>query len=53
MDPAALAGLRHSYRFLAYTRSLDGTAVRQDLLGVDRPDEVSAVYASIAEWLEG
>jgi hypothetical protein len=22
-------------------------------LGVDRPDEVTAVYASVAEWLEG
>ena len=53
VDPAALAGLRHSYRFLAYTRSLDGTAVSQDLLGVDRPDEVNAVYASAAQWLEG
>ena len=51
--PAAVAGLRHSYRFLASTRSLDGTAVSQDLLGVDRPDEVNAVYASVAEWLEG
>jgi hypothetical protein len=53
VDPAALAGLRHSYRFLAYTRSLDGIAVSQDLLGVDRPDEVNAVYASVAQWLEG
>ena len=53
VDPVAVAGLRHSYRFLAYTRSLDGTAVSQDLLGVDRPDEVNAVYASVAEWLEG
>jgi SnoaL-like protein len=53
VDPAALAGLRHSYRFLAYTRSLDGIAVSQGLLGVDRPDEVNAVYASVAEWLEG
>jgi SnoaL-like protein len=53
VDPAALAGLRHSYRFLAYTRSLDGIAVSQDLLGVDRPDEVKALYASVAEWLEG
>jgi hypothetical protein len=53
VDPAALAGLRHSYRFLAYTRSLDGTAVSQDLLGVDRPDEVDAVYTSAAQWLEG
>ena len=53
VDPAAVAGLRRSYRFLAYTRSLDGTAVSQDLLGVDRPDEVNAVYASAAQWLEG
>ena len=53
VDPAAVDGLRRSYRFLAYTRSLDGTAVSQDLLGVDRPDEVDAVYASVAQWLEG
>ena len=53
VDAAALSGLRHSYRFLAYTRSLDGVAVSQDLLGVDRPDEVKAVYASVAQWLEG
>jgi hypothetical protein len=53
VDPAAVAGLRHSYRFLAYTRSLDGIAVSQDLLGVDQPDEVDAVYASVAQWLEG
>lgn len=53
VDSAALSGLRHSYRFLAYTRSLDGIAVSQDLLGVDRPDEVKGVYASVAEWLEG
>lgn len=53
VDPGALAVLRHSYRFLAYTRSLDGIAVSQDLLGVDRPDEVNAVYAAVAEWLEG
>jgi len=52
VDPAAVAGLRHSYRFLAYTRSLDGTAISQDLLGVDRPEEVNAVYASVAAWLE-
>lgn len=53
VDPGALAALRHSYRFLAYTRSLDGIAVSQDLLGVDRPDEVNAIYAAVAEWLEG
>lgn len=53
VDPRALAVLRHSYRFLAYTRSLDGIAVSQDLLGVDRPDEVNALYAAVAEWLEG
>lgn len=53
VDPGALAALRRSYRFLAYTRSLDGIAVSQDLLGVDRPDEVNAIYAAVAEWLEG
>ena len=52
VNAGGLAGLRPSYRFLAYTRSLDGAAVSQDLLGIDRPDEVDAVYAAAAAWLE-
>ena len=52
VNPGGLAGLRPSYRFLAYTRSLDGAAVGQDLLGIDRPEEVDAVYAAAAAWLE-
>lgn len=53
VDPAALKGLRHCYRYLAYTRSLEGTEVSQELHGVDRLDETDALYASAAAWLAG
>ena len=47
-----LVGLRHSYRFLSYTRSLEGTTVSQDLYGIDRADELSALYDDARAWLE-
>ena len=50
VDRGGLAGLRPSYRFLAHTRSLDGITVSQDLLGIDRPGEVDAIYAAAAAW---
>ena len=52
IDPTALVGLRHSYRFLSYTRSLEGTTVSQDLYGIDRADELSALYDDARAWLE-
>jgi hypothetical protein len=51
IDPAALAGLRHSYRFLAYTRALEGETVSQELYGTDRPLELDALYADADAWL--
>ncbi|MGC4963433.1 hypothetical protein [Gordonia sp. DT101] len=51
VDPEALKGLRHSYRFLAHTRALVGTEVSQDLLGIDRPENVDALYAAANEWM--
>lgn len=50
VDPDAVAGLRHPYRFLAYTRSLDGEAVNPDLYGIDRPDVVHALYDDAFAW---
>ncbi|MFB7089205.1 nuclear transport factor 2 family protein [Streptomyces sp. NPDC056296] len=52
VDPSALEGLRHSYRYLAYTRSLDGADVSPDLYGIDRPDELDALYADATAWLK-
>jgi len=53
IDASLVRGLRHSYRYLAYTRSLDGTEVSQDLYGIDRPDELDALYADADTWLAG
>ncbi|MBO5627985.1 MAG: hypothetical protein J5965_02765 [Aeriscardovia sp.] len=35
ISPAELQGLRHSYRYLAYTRIQAGGQVSPDLLGID------------------
>ncbi len=50
VDPEAVAGFRHSYRFLAYTRSLDGETVSPDLYGIDQPEGVSALYDEAFAW---
>ena len=52
IDHAALTGLRHSYRYLTYTRSLEGIEVSQDLYGIDRPEQLDALYEDAAAWLE-
>ncbi|MEC3981017.1 nuclear transport factor 2 family protein [Amycolatopsis sp. H20-H5] len=51
VDPGALGGLRHSYRFLAYTRSLEGETVSPDLYGIDRPDAVDSLYDEAFTWM--
>jgi len=53
IEASGLRGLRHSYRYLAYTRSLDGTGVSQDLYGTDKPEELEELYADAATWLDG
>jgi hypothetical protein len=50
IDLADLADLRHPYRFLAYTRLAAGGQIGQDLLGIDRPDEIERVYADAEAW---
>jgi hypothetical protein len=45
-----MVGLRHSYRFLAYTRSLVGDKLSGDLYGIDRPDEVAGLYDDAFTW---
>ena len=44
-------GLRHSYRYLAYTRIRAGGTVRDDLPGIDRPEEVNRIYEDAEAWL--
>lgn len=51
VHPGAVAGLRPSYRWLAYTRSLDGETLSTDLHGTDRIDAVNNLYEAAFTWL--
>ena len=51
VEPGAVAGLRLSYRWLAYTRSLEGETVSTDLPGTDRIDAVNTLYEAAFTWL--
>lgn len=53
IDPAALADLRPSYKFITYIQSTRGIAVDQNLLGDDRPAELDAFHRGEREWLAG
>jgi len=53
LDPAQLAGLRPSYRFLTWIQSTRGVTVSQDLLGDDRPAELDAFHKRETAWLTG
>jgi hypothetical protein len=53
VDPAELAGLRPSYRFLAWIQSTRGVTVSQDLLGDDRPAGLDAFHQGETAWLTG
>lgn len=52
VDQEVLAGLRPSYKHLAYVQQQRGIAVNPDLIGDDRPDELAAFYAREQQWLE-
>ena len=52
IDREALNGLRHSYRYLAYTHSLDGIETSRDLYGIDRPADLAALYDDADKWLD-
>lgn len=47
LDRAVLAGLRHSYRYLAYVDA----GVSPNLPGIDRPQDVKALYEELERWL--
>ena len=51
INPEDVKNLRISYRWLAYTRINAGDKISDDLLGVDRPDDVKKVYDESETWL--
>jgi len=50
VDPEALKAFRPTYRLLSYCLSSQGFPVRNDLVGVDRPDLVDALVCEIYGW---
>lgn len=51
INPDDVKNLRISYRWLAYTRINAGDNISQDLLGVDKPDDVQKIYDEAEKWL--
>ncbi len=51
INPEDVKGLRLSYRWLAYTRRIDGGTISQDLPGTDLPEEVKRIYDVEFDWL--
>ncbi len=47
LDPEKLATFRHPMRYLSY---VDGN-VSQELPGIDRPEQVKALYESLEKWI--
>ena len=52
INPEDLKGLRRSYRFLSYARIKAGGKVRDDELGIDRPEAVEKLYQELEEWIK-
>ena len=50
-DLSMIEGMRTSYSSLAYYLGSLGAGVDQELLGRDRPEELQAFYAELADWL--
>ena len=51
VNPEDLKGLRRSYMWLSYVRIQAGGSVSNDLLGIDRPDEVQKIYEENEAWI--
>lgn len=49
LDKEELSKIRHPLRYMTY---VDGN-VSPDLPGIDRPDEVKALYAALESWIQG
>ena len=53
IDWQVLSGMRPSYKFLTYIQSLRGVMVNPDLLGDDRPEQLTRFHAGEDHWLAG
>ena len=51
INPEEVKKLRSSYRWLAYVRKNNGGEISENLLGVDRAEEVQKIYDEILTWL--
>lgn len=51
VDPKELEKFRPSYQFLAYVRLAAGGSISQELLGIDRPDDIKKLYQQAEQWL--
>ena len=52
IDPRDVENLRSSYRWLAYARKNAGGNISDDLLGIDRPEDIQRIYDESFLWLE-
>lgn len=52
INPDDLKQFRHSYRYLAYIRSLRGIKMSDDEFGIDRPETVNKLYEEKEEWIK-
>ncbi|GGA78096.1 hypothetical protein GCM10011385_35290 [Nitratireductor aestuarii] len=53
IDWDVLSTMRPSYKFLSYMQHTRGIKVNQELLGDDRPEELSAFHQEEERWLRG
>ena len=51
INPDDVKNLRISYRWLAYTRINAGDKIADDLIGVDKPDDVKKIYEDAETWM--
>lgn len=52
INPDDLKQFRHSYRYLAYIRSLRGIKMSDDEFGIDRPEDVNKLYQEKEKWIK-
>ncbi len=52
IDQELVAGLRVSYRWLAYTRIKTGGKIDNDGIGSDKPETVKPVYDKAEAWIK-
>ena len=50
INPNDLVGLRPSYMWMAYVRTAAGGHVADDMLGIDRPDDIARLYQETRDW---